>query len=131
MPGARVSTMASQPSLIIQLARGGAVDRQLSAQPPQSVARGEVVVEHGPTDAEGHLELSTGGQVVLSVPSPEALAREAGEVRRVIAHAGTGLEPLVVVVEAAEELHEDELAAIVEAAGHTSRAVILRIMRDA
>jgi hypothetical protein len=45
--------------------------------------------------------------------------------------AGTGVEPLVVVVEAAEELREDELAAIVDAAGHTSRAVILRILRDA
>jgi hypothetical protein len=49
----------------------------------------------------------------------------------VIAHAGTGAEPLVVVVEAAEELRADELAAILEAAGDTSRAVILRIMRDA
>ncbi len=123
--------MAYQPSLIIQLARGGAVDRQLSAQAPLSVARGEVVVEHGPTDAEGHLEPPAGGQVVLSVPSPEALAREAGEVRRVIADAGTGVEPLVVVVEAAEELRGDELAAILEAAGDSSRAVILRIMRDA
>jgi hypothetical protein len=33
-------------------------------------------------------------------------------------------------VEAAEELREDELATIVDAAGHTSRAVILRILRD-
>ena len=73
----------------------------------------------------------TAGEVVLSVPSPEGLAREAGELRRVIARAGTGVEPLVLVVEAAEELREDELAAILEAAGHTSRAVILRIMRDA
>jgi hypothetical protein len=38
---------------------------------------------------------------------------------------------LVVDVEAAEELREDELAAVVEAAGHTPRAVILRIIRDA
>ena len=123
--------MAHQPTLIIQLARGGAVDRQLGEQAPQSVARGEVVVDHGPTNAEGHLEAPTAGEVVLSVPSPEALAREADEVRRVIAHAGTGVEPLVVVVEAAEELREDELAAILEAAGRTSRAVILRIMGDA
>jgi hypothetical protein len=48
----------------------------------------------------------------------------------VIAHAGTGVEPLVVVVEAAEELREEELAAVLEAATHTSRAVILRIVRD-
>jgi hypothetical protein len=122
--------MASQPRLIIQLPGGGAVDRQLSVQAPPSIASGEVVVEIGPTDAEGDLEAAAAGQVVLSVPSPEALARQASEVREVIARAGTGVEPLVVVVEAAEELREDELAAMLEAAGHTSRAVILRIIRE-
>jgi hypothetical protein len=123
--------VAQEPRLIIQLGRGGAVDRQLSAQPPQTMAGGEVVVDHGPTDAQGHLEPPAAGKVVLSLPSPEGLAREADEVRRVITRAGTGVEPLVVVVEAAEELREDELAAIVDAAGHASRAVILRILRDA
>jgi hypothetical protein len=123
--------VAYEPKVIIQLPRGGAVDRQLSAQAPPSVVSGEVVVTGGPTDAEGYLEPPAAGEVVLSVPSPEALAREAGEVRRVIAAAGTGVEPLVVEVEAAEELREDELAAILEAAGHTSRGVIVRIMHDA
>ena len=132
MPGdARVSTVAHEPRLIIQLARGGAVDRQLGELAPESVASGEVVLDHSPTDAHGYLEPPAAGKVVLSVPSPEGLAREAGEVRRVIARAGTGVDPLVVVVEAAEVLREDELGAILEAAGHTSRAVILRIMRDA
>ena len=92
---------------------------------------GEVVVELGATDAEGHLEPPDAGQVVLSVPSPEALEREAGEVRRVIGQAGTGVEPLVIVVGAAEELREDELAVVLDAAGHSSRAVILRMIRDA
>jgi hypothetical protein len=89
------------------------------------------VVEVGPTDADGDLEPPAAGQVVLSVPSPEALARQAREVRGVIARAGTGVEPLVVVVEAAEDLREEELVAMLEAAGHTSRGVILRIVRDA
>ena len=123
--------MTDQPRLIIQLPRGSAVERQLSAQEPRSVASGDVVVEVGPTDAEGHLEAPAAGQVVLSLLSPEALEREADEVRRVIGQAGTGVEPLVVVVEAAEELREDKLAAILDAASHTSRAVILRIIRDA
>lgn len=122
--------MVDERKVIIQLARGGAVDRQLSARPPHSVANGAVVVEHGPADAQGHLEPPSAGQVVLSLASPEGLAREPAEVRRVIRRAGTGVEPLVVLVEAAEELREDELAAIVDAAGHTSRAVILRILRD-
>jgi hypothetical protein len=123
--------MADQPRLIIQLPRGSSVERQLSAQELPSVASGDVVVEVGPTDPEGHLEAPAAGQVVLSLPSPEALEREAGEVRRVIGRAGTGVEPLVVVVEAAEELRDDELAAVLDAASHTSRAVILRIIRDA
>ena len=123
--------MAYSPGLIIQLPRGGAVDRQLSAQPPESVASGDVVVEGGPTDAEGRLESLAAGQIVLSLPSPEGLERDAAEVRHVIAQAGTGVEPLVVVVEAAEELREEELAAVLDAAGHTSRAVILRIVGDA
>jgi hypothetical protein len=122
--------VAYQPRLIIQVPRGSAVDQQLGSQAPRSVASGEVVVEVGPTDAEGHLDPPAAGEVVLSVPSPEALEREAGEVRRVIAQAGTGVEPLVVVVEAARELREDELAAVLDAAGRASRAVILRIIRD-
>jgi hypothetical protein len=88
------------------------------------------VVEAGPTDAEGVLEAPAAGQIVLSLPSPEALEREASDVRRVIAQAGTGVEPLVVVVEAGEELREGELAALLSAARHASRAVILRIIRD-
>ena len=123
--------MADQPLLIIQLPRGGAVDRHLSAQTPRSIAAGDVVVSRGPTDSDGHLEPPAAGEVVLSVPSPEALAREADDVRRVIRGAGTGVEPLVVVVEAAEELRDDELEAVLDAAGRTSRPVILRIMGDA
>ena len=44
--------------------------------------------------------------------------------------AGSGVEPLVIVVEAADELREEELAAVVDAAGHASRPAILRVMRD-
>jgi hypothetical protein len=122
--------MAHQPRLIIQVARGSAVERQLSTSPPQAIACGEVVVEAGYTTADGHLEPPEVGQVVLSVPSPESLAREPDEVRGVIARAGTGVEPLVVVVEAAEELRDNELAAVVDATDHAPRPVILRVMRD-
>lgn len=122
--------MAYQPRLILQVARGSAVERQLGSQALESVESGDVVVEVGPADPHGQLESPAAGEVVLSLPSPEALTREADEVRRVIEQAGTGVEPLVVVVEAAEELREDELSALLDAAGHTSRAVILRIICD-
>jgi hypothetical protein len=122
--------MATMPRLIVQVPRGGAVHRQLEADPLPSVSGGQVVVEAGPTDVEGVLEPPPAGQVVLSVPSPESLEREADEVRRVIGHAGTSPEPVVVVVEAAEELRGEQLAVVLDAAERASRAVIVRVMRD-
>lgn len=122
--------MPDEPRLIVELPRGGELDRALREQAPPSVAGGEVAVIAGPTDERGNLEASRAGEVVLSVPSPETLRREPEQVERVIRGAGTGAEPLVVVVEAAEELREQELGALLDAASHTSRAVILRIVRD-
>jgi hypothetical protein len=117
--------------LIVQVAQGGAVERQLRRDPPPSVARGAAVLDVGVADAHGRLEPPSAGQVVLSVPSPEALARQSDDVRRVIDGAGDGAEPLVVVVEAADNLRDDELAAVLDAARHTRRSVILRIAADA
>ena len=71
-----------------------------------------------------------GSIVVMSVLSPEGLIREHDEVRRVIRAAGTGDEPVVIVVEAADELREDELAAILGPARGSRRPVILRIAAD-
>jgi hypothetical protein len=123
--------MPDSPRLIIELPRGSAVERQVRSEPPASVTDGDAVVEAGPTDADGALEAQTAGQVVLSVPSPEALQRDADTVLRVVGQAGTGVEPIVVVVEAAEQLRDEELASLLEAAEHAQRPVILRIIRDA
>jgi len=123
--------MADTPRLILQLPRGGEVERQMTADAPAAVTSGEIVVTVLPSDDQGYLEAPDAGEVVLSVPSPETLRREAAEVRRVIAQAGIGEQPLVIVVEVAEELREDELAAVLDAAEHTARAVILRVMHDA
>jgi hypothetical protein len=122
--------MAENPTLIIQVPRDGAVDRQLQADPPPSLSGGGVVVERGPTDEEGVLESPVAGQVVLSLPSPEALRREPGAIHNAIDNAGTSTEPIVVVIEAAEELREQELAALVAAAERARRPVILRVIRN-
>lgn len=118
------------PKLIIEAARGGQVDQQLRGDPPAAVIDGAVTLVSMPADAEGRLEAPDAGQVVLAVPSPETFLREAEEVRRVIDRAGTGAEPLVIVVEAAERLRDDELAVVVGAAERSSRDVILRILGD-
>lgn len=123
--------VALEPRLIIELPRGGAVESQLERDGLDAVRSGEVAIEAGPTDEQGNLEAAAAGQVVLSVPSPEALRRQAQDVERVIRAAGTGEEPLVISVGAAEEVREQEIAAVLDAAGHSRRPVILRIERDA
>ena len=117
--------------VIVQVAQGAAVERRLRSDPPGSLASGAAVLDVVPADERGRPESPAAGVVVLTVPSPEALARQADDVRRVIDGAGDGVDPLVVVVEAAEELRDDELAAVVDAAGRTRRSVILRIAADA
>jgi hypothetical protein len=119
-----------QDPLIIQVPRDGAVHLQLSAAPPESFAAGQAVLESVDTDADGALVANDAGEVVLSVPSPEALRRESEQVRTVIDQAGTGIEPLVVIVEAAEELRDEEIVPVLEAMRHAKRPVILRIARN-
>jgi hypothetical protein len=122
--------MANQVSVIVELARDGAVDRNLRADPPSSVASGRVVLDHFATSPDGHLEPPGGGEVVLSVLSPEAL-RDRQQVQDVLLQTDTSDEPPVILVEAAEELREDELDAVLDAADRAQRVVILRIMADA
>src|SRR6516225_4582369 len=102
--------MASDSVVIVQLPRGGAVDWYLRTYPPSGVAS---------------------GQVVMSVLSPEALARDQQEVRDVIQQAPDDAGPLVIIVEAAEQLREDELAVVVDAAARARRDVVVRVMADA
>ena len=123
--------MAHEARLIIQLARSGKVDEQLARDRLQSVADGDIVLDRREPDGSGRLAPPDVGQVVMSVPSPETFTREPDEVRRVIDGAGAGDEPLVVVVEAAEELRDDELAVVLAAADHTSHPVVLHIAADA
>jgi len=122
--------ISADPSVILQFPRGGTLARQLAAEPPASVAQGAVLAEAGDTDEQGALVPPDAGEVVLSVPSPEALSREPAEVGRVIDRAGTGTQPLVIVIEAADELREEELAALVRAAERSTRPVIVRVNRN-
>lgn len=124
-------SVAEDPRLIIQIPADGAVDRQFQTAPPPSLAGPDVVVERGPTDEVGVLEPPVAGQVVLSVPSPEALRRDADGVRQVIDQAGTSTEPIVLVIDAAEELREEEVAVVRAAADRAARPVILRVIRSA
>ena len=116
--------------LILQVPSQGKLERRLRETEFPGVPDGAVVIEAGATDDQGVLEAYDVGEVVVSVPSPEALTREPDEVREVIAKAGPGSEPLVIEIEAAEELTDKELAVLLDAAGRSSRAVLVRIVRE-
>ena len=116
--------------MIVELARDGAVDRNLRADPPPSMATGEVVLDHVEADPAGNIGPPEAGEVVMSVLSPEGL-RDAPEIRDVVGQADDSDEPLTIVVEAAEYLREDELSVVLDAAQRADRLVILRIVADA
>jgi hypothetical protein len=117
--------MPREARLIVHLPRGTTVEQRLRDAP--AVAAGDIVLDARPADADGRIAPPDVGQVVLSVPSPETLVREPDDVRRVIDDAAPGEAPLVVVVEAAEELRDDELAVVLDAAGRTDRPVVLHV----
>jgi hypothetical protein len=120
--------VAEQPTLIIQVPSGSAIERQLRQRPPASLIGDDVLVQTGPTDERGVLE-EMAGDVVLALPAPEELGRQPAELRRVIDQAGPGTAPLVVVIQAGEELLEEDAAPLVNAARSARRPVILRVIR--
>jgi hypothetical protein len=121
----------SDAELIVQLRPGGSVDRNFLVDPPPSLANGRVALDHVPAGPSGDLGPPEAGDVVMSVLSPEALRREQQQLLQVVRQAETGNEPLVIVVEAAEQLREDELVVVLDAAVKARRPVILRIQADA
>jgi hypothetical protein len=123
--------MTSDVVGIVQLPRGSTVDQYLRTYPPPSVASGRVVLDQMAAEPDGRLGPTETGEVVMSVLSPEALTRDQQEVRDVIRHAAAGAGPLVIIVQAAEELREDELAVVVDAAARARRDVVVRVMAGA
>ena len=123
--------MTSDAVVIVQVPRGSAVDQYLRTYPPPSVASGRVVVDRVAAEPDGRLGPPEAGQVVMSVLSPEALRSDQQEVRDVILQAAPDSGPRIIVIEAAEELREDELAAVLDAAARADRDVVLRVMAGA
>src|SRR5262249_62104732 len=93
--------MTSDAVVIVQLPRGGAVDWYLRTYPPPGVASGQVVVEPVAAEPDGRLGPVEAGEVVMSVLSPEALARDQQEGRDVIQQAPGDAGPPVIIVDAA------------------------------
>ncbi len=87
-----------------------------------------VLVETGPTDEQGNIE-QLAGETVLSVPSFEALERQMDGLRHLLQRAGTGTQPLVIVVGAAEEIEDQVATAVVAAARDAPRPVFVRVIR--
>jgi hypothetical protein len=114
--------------LIIQLPRGSSVDLHLQEEPPASIADSRVVLEHLPVDDDGKLLPPRAGEIILRVPSPEALRRERQAILDEVVAAAADGGPLVVLVEGAEYLRDNEIDAVLGAADATKRVLILRIL---
>ena len=118
----------SDPKVIFQVPRGSAIERQLRDHPPQVFRGTDVLLETGPTDEQGTLE-ALAGETVLSVPSFEELERQVDGLRHLLRQAGTGTQPLVIVVGAAEEIADQLATAVVDAARDAPRTVFVRVTR--
>jgi hypothetical protein len=123
-------TTETEAALIVQVPRDGAVDRNWREDEPPSIADGQVVVERLAPGPDGRLEPPEAGEIVMSVLSPEAL-REPEQIWDAVGGAAPGEQALVILIEAAEYLREDELAVPLDAANRAHRLVILRVMADA
>ena len=120
--------MADEAKLIIQVPRGSSVDLFLKADPPAVIADVRVIVEHLGAGEDGKLLPPEAGEIVLTVPSPETLRREPEQVGAAIRDAADDGPPLVVLVEGAEELRDDELSTVLDAALTADGIVILRVL---
>ena len=111
---------------------GSRLESQLRGNPPSLVREGSVSLDPvaPPSSGAATIEPPSPGQVVYALPGPEGLVRERQELHDAIGGAPHGVEPLVIVVEAGNELRDDELEAAVNAADATSRPVILTVLRD-
>jgi hypothetical protein len=124
-------TTETEAGLIVQVPQGGAVDRNWRDDMPPSVASHEIIVERLPAGADGSLEPPDAGEIILSVLSPEAFKAEPDELQAAIGGAAPDEQALVILVEAAEYLREDELAVVLDAAKSSHRLIIVRVMADA
>jgi hypothetical protein len=93
-----------------------------------ALRRDDVLVQTGPTDDQGNLE-ALAGETVLSIPSFAELERQADGLRHLLRQAGTGTEPLVIVVGAAELIEDQIASAVVDAASDAPRPVFVRVIR--
>jgi hypothetical protein len=120
--------MADEVKLIIQVPHGSSIDLFLKADPPAAIADVRVIVEHLGAGEDGKLLPPEAGEVVLGVPSPETFRREPEQVTAAISAAAEDGPPLVILVDGAESLRDDEVGIILDAAAQTDRIVILRIL---
>jgi hypothetical protein len=124
--------MPHEPSLIVRVRQDSRIEHQLRDDPP-TLAQGDSVSLDPvapPISGSATIEPPTPGQVVYALPSPESLVRERQELHSAISGAPHGNAPLVIVIEAGNELRDDELEAAVDAADTTSRPVIPTVLRD-
>jgi hypothetical protein len=118
----------NEAEVIIQLPRDSSIDAHLRSEPPASLTDRRIVLEHLTAGPDGRLTPPETGEVLLTVPSPEGLRRHADELLELATDAEEDGGPLVVVVEGAEYLRDNEIAAALDAAAASKRVLIVCIL---
>ena len=116
-------------SVIVQVPEGGRLERELRNGLLGEGARDTVLAPVRPV-SPGRLDPPDAANTVFSTSSPEGLVREREELARAVAAERSSARPVAILVEGAEELREDELAAVREAADHAHSDVILVLLRE-
>jgi hypothetical protein len=116
-------------ALIIQVPEGGRLEERLREE-LAGVPSAEVTIAPLRPVSPGRIDPPEAARPVFSTASPEGLVTAGDELVRAVRAARGGVAPLAVVVEGAEELRSDQLAAALEAAAQAERDVILVLMRE-
>ena len=115
--------------VVVLVPSGSRPHHALRDDPPPSVAGGAVVVSPvTPVGTTSRIEPPDSGHVVFSLPSPDVLLRDADDVRRAVDLAPHGPGPVVVVLEAADELREEHLALLVEAGARAPSPLVVALL---
>ena len=116
-------------SLIVQIPEGGRLERELRDGLLAGHAGDTVLAPVRPV-SPGRIDPPDAAKAVFSTASPEGLVREREELARAVAAERSDARPVAILVEGAEELQEDQLAAAREAADHAHGDVILVLLRE-
>jgi hypothetical protein len=125
--------MTGRPYVVIRVYDGGRIAKQLREDPPSAIKEGQVAVEpvRDEDDNDGSagqvVPPGTGGGAFV-IRTLDALMAQRIEVREKVADAGGRGEPFHITVESADEIRNEHVEMLLEAAENVGQVVIIRVL---